>query len=169
VGVVFQESVLFTGTIEANLRAGAGDRVPRDVLVRPAEAASARPFIEALPRGWLTELSERGANLSHGERQLLAVARALVYNPAVLVLDEATSSIDPQSEALIQTALSRLLAGRTSLTIAHRLSTIQNADRILVLHRGQIAEDGDHEALLRRGGLYARLCELQFGPESARA
>jgi ATP-binding cassette subfamily B protein len=169
VGVVFQESVLFTGTVEANLRAGAGDLVPRDVLVRAAAAASARPFIEALPRGWLTELSERGANLSHGERQLLAVARALVYNPAVLVLDEATSSIDPQSEALIQTAMSRLLAGRTSLTIAHRLSTIQNADRILVLHRGQIVEEGSHEALLRRGGLYARLCELQFGPESARA
>jgi ATP-binding cassette subfamily B protein len=92
-----------------------------------------------------------------------------VYNPAILVLDEATSSIDPQSEARIQTAMSRLLAGRTSITIAHRLSTIQSADRILVLHRGQIHEEGTHAALLRRGGLYARFCELQFGSESTRA
>ena len=170
VGVVFQESVLFTGTVEANLRVGADEAVSRDgVLVRAAEAASARAFIEGLPRGWLTELSERGANISHGERQLLAVARALVYNPAILVLDEATSSIDAETESLIQIAMSRLLAGRTSITIAHRLSTIQNADRILVLHHGQIHEEGTHEALLRRGGLYARLCELQFGSESARA
>ena len=92
-----------------------------------------------------------------------------MYNPDILVLDEATSSIDPESEALIQTAMSRLLAGRTSITIAHRLSTIQNADRILVLHHGRIHEEGTHEALLRRGGLYARVCELQFGSESARA
>ena len=139
------------------------------LLVRAAEAAGARAFIEALPHGWRTELSERGANISHGERQLVAMARALVYNPAVLVLDEATSSIDPESEALIQAAMSRLLAGRTSITIAHRLSTIQRADRILVLHHGHIHEEGTHEALLRRGGLYARVCELQFGAESARA
>jgi len=131
--------------------------------------AGARRAIEALPRGWQTELSERGANLSHGERQLLAMARAVVYNPAVLVLDEATSSIDPESEALIQAAMSRLLAGRTSITIAHRLATVQSADRILVLHHGRIHEEGTHAALLRQGGLYARFCELQFGPESARA
>jgi ATP-binding cassette subfamily B protein len=169
VGVVFQDSVLFTGSVESNLGVGADGPVAHDALVRAAEAASARAFIEALPRGWHTELSERGANISHGERQLVAMARALVYNPAILVLDEATSSIDPQSEALIQAAMSRLLAGRTSLTIAHRLSTIQTADRILVLHRGQIHEEGTHETLLRRGGLYARFCELQFGSESARA
>jgi ATP-binding cassette, subfamily B, multidrug efflux pump len=169
VGVVFQESVLFTGSVEANLRAASDGSVSRDALLEAASVASARAFIEALPRGWLTELSERGANVSHGERQLLAIARALVYNPAILVLDEATSSIDPESEALIQTAMSRLLVGRTTLTIAHRLSTIQNADRIMVLHRGRIHEDGTHETLVRRGGLYARLCEMQFGPESARA
>lgn len=169
VGVVFQESVLFTGSVEANLRVGADGAVSRDTVARAAEAASARAFVEALPQGWHTELSERGANISHGERQFLAVARALVYNPDILVLDEATSSIDPESEALIQTAMSRLLAGRTSITIAHRLSTIQNADRILVLHHGRIHEEGTHEALLRRGGLYARVCELQFGSESARA
>lgn len=169
VGMVFQDSVLFTGSIEANL-AGSGDGpVSREILERAAEAASARAFVEALPRGWRTELGERGANISHGERQFLALARALVYNPAILVLDEATSSIDPQSEARIQTAMSRLLAGRTSITIAHRLSTIQSADRILVLHRGQIHEEGTHAALLRRGGLYARFCELQFGSESTRA
>ena len=164
VGVVFQESVLFTGSVEANLargrrRAGAARGAGAGRPRRPARGR----FIEALPRGWRTELSERGANISHGERQLLAMARALVYNPAILVLDEATSSIDPESEALIQAAMSRLLAGRTSITIAHRLSTIQSADRILVLHRGQIHEEGTHEALLRRGGLYARFCELQFG------
>jgi ATP-binding cassette subfamily B protein len=108
-------------------------------------------------------VSERGANLSQGQRQLLAIARALVYNAAVLVLDEATSSVDPESEALIQEAMNRLLAGRTSLVIAHRLSTIQGADRILVVHRGRIREEGRHGDLLRRGGIYARLYELQLG------
>ena len=169
VGMVFQDSVLFTGSVEANLSVGADENIPPAVLLRAAEAANARAFVEALPRGWATELGERGASISHGERQFLAMARALVYNPAILVLDEATSSIDPESEALIQTAMSRLLAGRTSITIAHRLSTIQTADRILVLHRGQIHEEGTHAALLRRDGLYARFCELQFGSESTRA
>jgi ATP-binding cassette, subfamily B, multidrug efflux pump len=169
VGLVFQDAVLFTGTVEGNLAVGAEASASREALVGAADAANARAFIEALPRGWLTELGERGANISYGERQYLALARALVYNPAILVLDEATSSIDPESEALIQTAMSRLLAGRTSITIAHRLSTIQSADRILVLHRGRIHEEGDHTALLRRGGLYARFCELQFGADAARA
>jgi ATP-binding cassette subfamily B protein len=168
VGVVLQETMLFTGTVESNLDLGLGGAVSREELVRAAEAANARPFIDALPRGWQTELSERGANISHGERQLLAIARALVYNPDILVLDEATSSIDPESEALIQTAMSRLLAGRTSITIAHRLSTIQTADRILVLHRGRVHEEGTHAQLLRRGGLYARFHELQFGGERVR-
>jgi ATP-binding cassette subfamily B protein len=165
VGLILQETALFTGTVESNLHVGPGAVVAREVLERAVEVANARPFIEALPRGWQTELSERGANVSHGERQFLAIARALVYNPDVLVLDEATSSIDPESEALIQTAMSRLLAGRTSITIAHRLSTIQTADRILVLHRGRVHEEGTHAQLLRRGGLYARFYELQFGGE----
>jgi ATP-binding cassette subfamily B protein len=169
VGLIFQDGVLFTGTIEANLRLGADGSVARAALERAAEAANARAFIEALPAGWQTELSERGVNISHGERQLLAIARALVYNPAILVLDEATSSIDPEAEALIQAAMSRLLAGRASITIAHRLSTIQNADRILVLHRGRIQEEGTHAALLRSGGLYARFHELHLGAEAARA
>lgn len=168
VGVIFQESVLFTGTIKANLHLGHDGPVARAALERAVEVANARTFIEALPAGWQTELSERGVNISHGERQLLAIARALVYNPPILVLDEATSSIDPESEALIQTAMSRLLAGRASITIAHRLSTIQTADRILVLHRGRIQEQGTHVELLRGGGLYARFYELQVGAETSR-
>ena len=169
VGLVFQESVLFTGTVEANLHLGVDGSSSRAALERAAEAANARAFIEALPAGWHTELSERGVNISHGERQLLAIARALVYNPAILVLDEATSSIDPESEALIQAAMSRLLAGRASLTIAHRLSTIQSADRILVLHRGRIHEEGTHAELLRSRGLYARFYDLQLGVETSGA
>jgi ATP-binding cassette subfamily B protein len=163
VGIIFQDTVLFTGSVETNLRLGADGAVPRAEIERAVEQANARRFIEALPRGYAEELSERGANLSHGQRQLLAIARALIYNPAILVLDEATSSVDPESEALIREAMRRLLHGRTTLTIAHRLSTIQNADRILVLHRGRIHEEGRHAELVRQGGLYARLNELQGG------
>jgi ABC-type multidrug transport system fused ATPase/permease subunit len=163
IGIVFQDTVLFTGTVEANLRLGGDGAVSEAELLRAVEAANARGFVEALPGGLASELSERGGNLSHGQRQLLAIARALVYNPGVLVLDEATSSIDPESEALIQSAMTRLTAGRTSITIAHRLSTIQSADRVLVLHRGRMQEEGRHAELLARGGLYARFWELQTG------
>jgi ATP-binding cassette, subfamily B, multidrug efflux pump len=164
VGIVQQDTTLFTGTIEANLRLAAGADVSRREVETAAAAANAHHFIAALPHGYAHEISERGSNLSQGERQRLAIARALVYNPAVLVLDEATSSVDAESEQLIQEAMTRLLAGRTSLIIAHRFSTIQGADRILVLHRGRVHEEGRHAELLRRGGLYARLCEVQFGP-----
>jgi ATP-binding cassette subfamily B multidrug efflux pump len=169
VGLVFQESLLFTGTVEANLHLGADGSVARAALDRAVDTANARAFIEALPAGWHTELSERAGNISHGERQLLAIARALVYNPAILVLDEATSSIDPESEALIQAAMSRLLAGRASIIIAHRLSTIQSADRILVLHHGRVHEEGTHAELLRGGRLYARFYELQRNVETSGA
>lgn len=162
-GLVPQDVFLFTGSVEANLRLGADGVVSPDLLERAVRAANARGFIEALPGGFGHHLTERGANLSQGQRQLLAIARALVYNPAVLVLDEATSSVDPESEALIQEAMGRLLKGRTSLVIAHRFSTVKMADRILVLHKGQVREEGTHAALLRRGGLYARLWELQCG------
>jgi ATP-binding cassette subfamily B multidrug efflux pump len=167
VGLIFQDTVLFTGTVEENVKLGVDGAVSPTDLARAVETARAAAFVAALPRGLAEPLGERGANVSHGQRQLLAIARALVYNPAVLVLDEATSSVDAESEALIREAMAGLLAGRTSLTIAHRLSTVQHADRILVLHRGRIHEEGTHAALLRRGGLYARLTELQAGPSAA--
>ena len=162
IGVIFQDPVLFTGTVETNLAVDVNGA--RSVAVeRALQTANAAALIERLPQGLGTPLVERAANLSHGERQLLAIARALVYNPAILVLDEATSSVDPESERMIREAMARLMAGRTTITIAHRLSTIQNAERILVLHRGRIHEDGTHAELLRRGGLYARLHELGAG------
>jgi ABC-type multidrug transport system fused ATPase/permease subunit len=161
VGIVFQDPVLFTGTVEANLALdGAGGQA---ALARALATANAAALVERLPHGLATPLVERAANLSHGERQLLAIARALVYNPAILVLDEATSSVDPESERMIREAMTRLMAGRTTITIAHRLSTIQDADRILVLHRGRIHEEGTHATLLRQGGLYSRLHELGAG------
>jgi ATP-binding cassette subfamily B protein len=166
VGIIFQDSVLFAGTIEENLRLGADGAVSPAHLARAIETSRAG-FVTELPRGLGELLGERGANVSHGQRQLLAIARALVYNPAVLVLDEATSSVDPESEALIRQAMTGLLAERTSITIAHRLSTVRAADRILVLHRGRVHEDGTHTELLRLGGLYARLYELQTGAASA--
>ncbi|HEY7521728.1 MAG TPA: ABC transporter ATP-binding protein [Methylomirabilota bacterium] len=161
VGTVFQDTVLFTGSVADNLRVdGVGDLA----AVRGAlEAAHAATFVAALPGGLDEPLGERGMKISHGQRQLLAIARALVYNPPVLVLDEATSSVDPESEWMIREGMKRLLAGRTSVTIAHRLSTIQHADRIIVLHRGRVHEEGAHAELVRRHGLYARLWELAQG------
>jgi ATP-binding cassette subfamily B protein len=160
VGVIFQDTVLFTGTVEANLRLGRDGRVDGADLERAVAVANAGVLVAGLPRGFGEELTERAGNLSHGERQLLAIARAVVYNPAILVLDEATSSVDPESERFIRQAMARLAEGRTTITIAHRLSTIQDADRILVLHRGRVAEEGRHADLVKRGGLYARLWEL---------
>jgi ATP-binding cassette subfamily B protein len=163
VGLVPQEVFLFSGTVEDNLRLAGNGAVDRPAIERALEAANAERFVAALPRGLREELRERGVNLSQGQRQLLAIARAIIYNPRVLALDEATSSIDPESEAQVRVGLARLLEGRTSLVIAHRLSTIQRADRILVLHRGEIREAGAHADLLAQGGLYSRLYELQFG------
>jgi ATP-binding cassette, subfamily B, multidrug efflux pump len=167
VGIVFQETMLFTGTVEANLRLGGDGAVSRGDLDRAVHLANARTFVDTLPRGLGEELGERGANVSQGQRQLLAIARALVYNPAVLILDEATSSVDPESERLIQDAMRRLHVGRTTITIAHRLATVQGADRIVVLHRGRVHEEGTHQTLLRAGGLYAKLHELSIGTRTA--
>jgi len=163
VGLVLQDVVVFTGTIEENLTLGRAG-VTRTEVEDAARRAHIDAFVRTLPAQYAEPIRERGANLSHGQRQLLAVARALVYNPPVLVLDEATSSVDPETERVLQDALDRLLAGRTSLIIAHRFTTIQRADRILVLHRGRLKEDGTHERLLKKGGLYATLYELSFGP-----
>ena len=165
VGLIPQEVFLFSGTVEDNLRLAGDGAVDRATVERALAAASADRFVATLPRGLGEELRERGVNLSQGQRQLLAIARAIIYNPRVLALDEATSSIDPESEALVRVGIARLVEGRTSLVIAHRLSTIQRADRILVLHRGQIREAGRHAELLALGGLYSRLYELQFGLE----
>jgi len=165
VGLIPQEVFLFSGTVEDNLRLAGDGAVDRATVERALAAASADRFVATLPRGLGEELRERGVNLSQGQRQLLAIARAIIYNPRVLALDEATSSIDSESEALVRVGIARVVEGRTSLVIAHRLSTIQRADRILVLHRGQIREAGRHAELLALGGLYSRLYELQFGLE----
>jgi ATP-binding cassette subfamily B multidrug efflux pump len=163
VGLIPQEVFLFPGTVEANLKLGNDGAVTEAQVRNAVNAANASRLVAALPGGLAEEIRERGANLSQGQRQLLAIARALIYNPRVLALDEATSSVDPESEALIREALARLLAGRTSVVIAHRLSTIQRADRILVLHKGRVRESGRHADLVAQRGLYSRLYELQFG------
>ena len=162
VGLVPQETFLWSGTVEANLTLGRDGHVSASEVAQAVVAANAERLIETLPGGLGADLRERGVNLSQGQRQLLAIARALIYNPRVLALDEATSSVDPEAEALIRAGMARLTEGRTSVIIAHRLSTIQKADRILVLHRGAVRESGRHGELVARGGLYARLYELQF-------
>lgn len=166
VAVVPQDPVCLSGTIAHNIRLFRDD-VSNAAVRHAAELANAARFIEQLPGGYEFEVLPGGANLSVGQRQLLALARALALSPeGVLVLDEATSSIDSATEALIQEALERILRTRTSVVIAHRLSTIRNADRIIVMHRGRIVEDGDHESLLARGGYYARLHRHQFASQT---
>ena len=160
-GLVLQEPFLFSGTIEDNLRFGAPD-LPRAALERAARDVGAHEFIMRLPGGYGAEMRERGATLSTGERQLVAFARALARSPSLLVLDEATSSVDTRTEQLVQAGLRRLMEGRTALVIAHRLSTILDADRIVVLHHGQVREVGTHAELLALGGIYARLYQLQI-------
>ena len=160
-GIVSQDTVLFNDTVRANVAFGRTQVTPAQ-LEAAARAANAMSFIEELPEGWDTNLGERGSRLSGGQRQRLAIARALLSDPPILILDEATSALDVESERLVQEAIDRLLAGRTVFVIAHRLATIQHADRILVLERGQLVEQGTHADLLARNGAYARLHTLQF-------
>jgi len=159
-GLVLQDVHLFSGTVASNIRLGRED-ITDDAVKAAATAVHANRFIDRLPQGYNTPVAERGATLSVGQKQLLSFARALAFNPAVLVLDEATSSIDTETESLIQDALHTLMAGRTVFAIAHRLSTIQDMDRILVLHKGKIRESGTHRELLALGGIYFKLWETR--------
>ena len=162
IGLVTQETILFNDTVRNNIGYGLSS-VSEEALVAAAEAACALEFIRELPNGFDTVIGERGQRLSGGQRQRIAIARAILKNPPILVLDEATSSLDAESEALLQRALENLMANRTTLVIAHRLSTIRKADRIVVMEGGEVRETGTHEELLlRSGGVYRRLYELQF-------
>jgi subfamily B ATP-binding cassette protein MsbA len=161
IGIVLQENVLFSGTLEDNIKYGRADAT-REEIVAAATAANAHEFIRELPDGYATVVGERGAKLSGGQRQRVAIARAILRDPRILIFDEATSALDTASERLIQQAMDRLMKGRTAFIIAHRLSTIQNADLILVMEQGRLAERGTHAELLAAGGLYAKLHALQF-------
>ncbi len=160
-GIVLQENFLFTGTIMENIRYGKLDAT-KDEIIEAAKKVNAHEFILELENGYDTKVGERGGRLSEGQRQLIAFARALISDPTILILDEDTSSIDPYSELLIQQALETLLKGRTSISIAHRLSTILNSDRIIVLDKGRIIEEGSHQELVKKGGFYKHLYEMQF-------
>ncbi|HPM60392.1 MAG TPA: ABC transporter ATP-binding protein [bacterium] len=161
VRMVLQDVFIFSGTVEYNIRLG-DQSIPMERVIQAAKDVRAHEFIEKLPQGYQTELSERGSNLSVGQKQLLSFARALVFDPEVLIMDEATSSVDTETEILLREATTRLMAGRTSVIIAHRLSTIQNVDWILVLHKGEMREMGTHNELLAKKGIYYRLYELQY-------
>ena len=161
IGVVLQDFHIFSGSILDNITLS-DPRISRERAISAAKTVNAHAFIEALPEGYDAPLVERGANLSQGQRQLLAFARVLAADPEILVLDEATASIDTETEILIQDGLRRLMAGRTSILIAHRLQTIQEADHVLVLAEGRVQEYGSHESLLAADGLYKTLHDLQF-------
>ena len=165
-GIVLQDTFLFAGTVRENIRYGMLDATDDEVLAA-ARLANVDGFVARLPDGYDTLLSERGGNLSQGQRQMLAIARAVLADPAILILDEAISSVDTRTELLIQEAMLRLMAGRTIFVIAHRLSTIRSADQILVIDGGEAVERGTHAELLARGGFYTRLYTGQFEAATA--
>lgn len=162
IGIVLQDNLLFSGTVAENIAFGAPDASQAEIEAA-AQTANVHEFITSLPQGYSTLLGERGTPLSQGQRQLVSIARAVLINPKILILDEATSSIDTRTEALVQEAIARLLQNRTSFVIAHRLSTVTQADQVLVIQQGQIAEQGTHTELIAKKGIYANLYALQLG------
>ncbi len=160
-GVVLQDPFLFSGTIGGNIRLGT-ERIQDEHVEQAAEDVNLGDFIRALPNGFDEEVRERGSTLSTGQKQLISFARALAHEPKILILDEATSSVDTETEFKVRDALARMVEGRTSLVIAHRLSTIQRADKIIVMHKGQLREMGTHQELLARRGIYWKLYQLQY-------
>jgi ATP-binding cassette, subfamily B, bacterial MsbA len=166
IGLVKQETILFNDTVRANIAYGLS-RVEGSQVESAARAAFAHDFILDLPRRYDTVIGEKGSRLSGGQKQRIAIARALLKDPPILILDEATSALDTESESLVQQALFNLMKGRTTLVVAHRLATVRRADRILVLEKGEIREEGTHDELLARNGIYARLHDLQFRADPA--
>lgn len=165
IGIVLQDNILFSGTVAENIAFGC-PQASQSEIEAAAQVANVHEFITTLPQGYATLLGERGANLSQGQRQLISIARAVLVNPKILILDEATSSIDTRTEALVQNAIARLLENRTSFVIAHRLSTVTQADQVLVIQQGQIVEHGTHQELIAQQGIYANLYALQLGNNS---
>ncbi len=165
IGIVLQDNLLFTGTVAENIAFGCPNATHAEIEAA-AQLANVHEFVTSLPQGYATQLGERGAPLSQGQRQLVSIARAVLVNPRILILDEATSSIDTRTEALVQAAIARLLKHRTSFVIAHRLSTVTQADQVLVIQQGQIAEQGTHAELVAKQGIYANLYALQLGADA---
>lgn len=161
IGQVQQDVFIFTGDIKSNISLD-NENISIEDVKRAAEIVHADSFIEKMPGGYDAPVTERGSTLSAGQRQLLSFARTLAYDPTILVLDEATANIDTETEALITSALAKLMEGRTTIMVAHRLSTIQHADKIIVMHQGQIEEAGTHQELLAQNGLYRKLYDLQL-------
>ena len=165
-GVVLQDPYLFTGTLEENIRLGT-ESIRQEEVVEAAEQVNLLDFVRALPEGFQHQIRERGSGLSTGQKQLISFARALAHNPRYLILDEATSSVDTETEFRVRDALARMVRGRTSIVIAHRLSTIQRANRILVMHKGKLREAGTHQELLALRGIYWKLYQLQYREQEA--
>jgi ATP-binding cassette, subfamily B, multidrug efflux pump len=161
ISVVLQDPFLFSGTIEHNIRLGSR-WITDEMVARAAAEVNIADFIQTLPNGYKEPVVERGSTLSTGQKQLISFARALAHNPKILILDEATSSVDTETEMRVREALTRLVQGRTSLVIAHRLSTIQRADKIIVMHKGRVREMGTHQQLLANRGIYYKLYQLQY-------
>ena len=159
--MLLQDVFLFSDTIENNIRLG-DTSITHEKIVEAAKLVGVHDFIERLPGGYSYNVMERGATLSVGQRQLISFVRAMVHEPEIIVLDEATSSVDSETEELIQKAIEKLMKGRTAVVIAHRLSTIQEADKIIVVDKGQIVEEGNHEQLLEKDGFYANLYRMQY-------